>query len=150
VNTAQDIQDFLAQKTLAVAGASRNPQSFSANVARDLKAKGYTLYPVNPNAKEVGGEICYPAVAAIPVKVGGVIFFTPPAATEKAVKEAAAAGVTRMWIQQGAQSKEALAFCAEKGINAVSGQCILMFAEPVGSFHGFHRWMKKLFGGLPK
>ena len=150
MNTRQDIQDFVAQKTLGVVGMSRAPQSFSVNATNELRAKGYRLFPVNPNAAEIRGEKCYPSVAALPEKVGGVLFLTPPTATEKAVREAAEAGVTRMWIQQGAESEAALAFCREKNLKVVSGHCILMFAEPVGSFHRIHRWVKGLFGGLPK
>jgi uncharacterized protein len=150
MNTQKDIQDFMAQKTLAVVGMSRDPRSFSANAAKELKGKGYRLFAVNPNAAEIAGEKCYPGVSELPEKVGGVIFFTPPSATEKAVKDAYQAGARRMWIQQGAQSPAALAFCKEKDLAAISGQCILMFAEPVSSIHGFHRWVKKLFGGMPK
>jgi hypothetical protein len=146
----QDIQGFLAEKTLAVAGLSRDEKSFSAAAARELRARGYTLYPVNPNASSVGGEKCYPSLAALPGRVGGVLVFTPPTATEKIVREAVAAGIRRIWIQQGAQSDAAVRFCAESGLPAVSKQCILMFAEPVGPLHGFHRWVKKLFGGMPK
>ncbi len=149
MNTKQDIQDFLSQKSLAVVGLSRDPKAGSAGMARELRSKGYRLIPVNPNAAEIGGEKCYPSMAAVPEKVGGALFFTPPAATEKAVREAVDAGVRRIWIQQGAQSPEAIAFCKEKGLPAVTGQCVLMFAEPVTSIHSFHRWVKKLFGGLP-
>ena len=86
----------------------------------------------------------------VATKVGGVIVFTPPAHTEKVVREAAAAGIKRIWIQQGAQSEEALAFCREKDLPAITRQCILMYVEPVDSIHGVHRWVKKLFGGMPK
>ncbi len=150
MNTRQDIQDFIAQKTLAIVGMSRAPQSFSASASKELKAKGYRVFPVNPNTTEIRGEPCYPSVAALPEKVGGVLLVTPPAATEKAAREAAEAGVTRIWIQQGAESKQAIAFCEQQNLTAVSGHCILMFAEPVGAFHRVHRWVKSLFGGLPK
>jgi len=150
MNTRQDVEGFLAQKVLAVAGVSRNSQSFGAKAFKELSGKGYKVFPVNPNAESIQGEKCYPSLAKLPEKVGGVLVFTPPSATEKVVREAAAAGISRVWIQQGAQSPEALAFCREKNLAAVSGQCILMFAEPVASIHGFHRWVKKLFGGLPK
>jgi len=149
MNTRQDIQDFAAQKMLAIVGMSRAPQSFSANAAKELRAKGYRLFAVNPNAPEIQGEKCYPSLAALPEKVGGALILTPPSATEQAVREAVAAGVTHLWIQQGAESKEALAFCKEQNLSAVSGHCILMFAEPVGSFHKVHRFFKRLFGGLP-
>jgi len=150
MNTRQDIQDFVAQNTLAIVGMSRAPQSFSANAAKDLRAKGYRLFLVNPNASDIQGEKCYPSVAALPEKVGGALFVTPPSATDHSVREAVAAGVGHLWIQQGAESKEALAFCEEKNVSAVSGHCILMFAEPVGSFHKVHRFFKGLFGGLPR
>ena len=150
MNTMQDITDFMAQKTLAVAGMSRDEKSFSAAAAKELRAKGYTLYPVNPNATSIGGEKCYPSLAALPAKVGGVLVFTPPSQTEKVVREAAAAGIRRIWIQQGAQSDAALRFCANNKLPAVSRQCILMYAEPVSSIHAFHRWVKKLFGGMPR
>lgn len=150
MNTMQDVQGFVAEKTLAVAGLSRDEKSFSAAAFKELRKKGYTLYPVNPNATTILGETCYPSVAALPRKVGGVLVFTAPANTEKVVREAAAAGIRRIWIQQGAQSEGALRFCADNKLPAVSRQCILMFAEPVSSIHAFHRWVKRLFGGMPR
>ncbi|OHD74753.1 MAG: hypothetical protein A2177_10265 [Spirochaetes bacterium RBG_13_68_11] len=108
------------------------------------------MFPVNPNATTIGGEKCYPSVGALSGKVGGVLVFTPPAHTEKVVREAVAAGIRRIWIQQGAASPAALRFCADNKLPAVTKQCILMYAEPVASFHAFHRWVKRLFGGLPR
>jgi predicted CoA-binding protein len=150
MNTRRDVQDFLAQETLALVGMSRAPHSFSAIAAKELKAKGYRLLPVNPRAAEIQGEKCYPSLSSLPEQVGGALFLIPPAATEKAVRDAAGAGVSHLWIQQGAESREAVAFCEEQNLSLVSGHCILMFAEPVGSFHRIHRCLKGLFGGLPK
>jgi len=150
MNTRQDIEGFLAQKTLAMAGISRNPQAFSSRTFAELKGKGYRIIPVNPNAESIGGEKCYPSVGRLPEKPGGLLLFTPPSQTEAVVREAAAAGIRRVWIQQGAQSPGAVAFCREKDLPAVTGRCILMFAEPVTSVHGFHRWIARLFGRLPK
>jgi predicted CoA-binding protein len=150
MNTRQDVQDFLAQKSLAFAGISRDPQALSSKAFKDLVQKGYKVIPVNPNAESIEGQKCYPSVAKLPEKVGGVLIFTPPSETEKVVREAASAGIRRLWIQQGAQSEGALKFCRDNGLPAISGQCIMMFAEPVASFHGFHRWVKGLFGRLPK
>ena len=149
MNTKQDIQEFLAQKTLAMAGISRSEKAFSAVVNNELKAKGYRVLPVNPHAGTIAGEPCYPSMAALPERVGGVVVFTPPAETEKVVRDAAAQGITRVWLQQGTASAAALAFCREKGMQVVSGKCIMMFAEPVGSIHGVHRWFAKVFGQLP-
>jgi len=150
MNTRQDIEDFVSQKTLAIVGISRAPHSFGSNAAKELRKKGYKLFLVNPNTDHIQGEECYPGIAAIPEKVGGALFLTPPEATGMAVNEAVKAGVLHLWVQQGAESKEALAICNDKRLHAVSGHCILMFAEPVTSFHKFHRFFKNLFGGVPK
>lgn len=149
MDTLQDIRGFVAEKTLAVAGLSRDAKSFSAAAWRELKQKGRTLYAVNPNASEIHGEPCYASLAKLPAKVGGVLVFTPPAHTAQVVRDAIAAGITRLWVQQGAESDEAVRLCREHGLAAVTRQCILMYVEPVGSIHAIHRWVKKLFGGMP-
>jgi hypothetical protein len=150
VNTKQDIQEFLSQKTIAMAGLSRNEKSFSATVNKELKARGYRVLPVNPAATSIDGEKCYPNLAALPEKVGGVVVFTQPSETESVVRDAVAQGITRVWLQQGAQSEAALAFCQLNKMQVVSGKCIMMFADPVSSLHGVHRWFAKVFGQLPK
>jgi predicted CoA-binding protein len=150
MNTRKEVEEFIAQKSLAVVGLSRDPNAFSSSVSRELKERGYRLLAVNPKADEIGGEKCYPDVASLPEKVGGAIFFTPKPETVKVVREAAAAGIRRIWLQQGAESPEAVRFCADNGLSVVSGQCILMFLEPVAVYHKIHRWFKGLFGGLPK
>jgi predicted CoA-binding protein len=150
MNTKHDIQEFLSQKTIAMAGLSRNEKAMSATVNKELKAKGYRVLPVNPSAESIGGEKCYPNLAALPEKVGGVLVFTQPAESEKVVRDAAAKGITRVWLQQGAESQAAVSFCLQNNMQVVSGKCIMMFAEPVSSIHGVHRWFASVFGQLPK
>jgi predicted CoA-binding protein len=150
VNTKQDVQEFVSQKTIAMAGLSRDEKSSSANIRKELQAKGYRILAVNPNASTIGGETCYPSIAALPEKVDVVLVVTPPSQSEKIVREAAAQGISRVWVQLGAQSDAAFAACAEHTMTAVCGKCILMFAEPVNSIHGVHRWFAKVFGTLPR
>ena len=150
MNTKQDVQEFVSQKTIAMAGLSRDANAFSANIRKELQSKGYRILAVNPNASSIGGETCYPSLSALPEKVGGVLVVTAPSQSEKVVREAAAQGISRVWLQQGAQSDAAIAACAEHGLSAVSGKCIMMFAEPVSSIHSVHRWFAKVFGQLPK
>ncbi len=150
MNTIQEIQEFVGQKTIAMVGVSRDEKSFSAMAYRELKAKGYRLLPVNPNAPTVAGEPCWPSLAALPTPADGVLVFTPPAATEGVVREAAARGIRRVWLQQGTVTDAAVAAAQEKGMATVAGKCILMFAEPVGSFHAVHRFFAKLFGQVPR
>lgn len=150
MSSKREIQEFLQHKTLAFAGLSRDPKSISASAFKELKGKGFRLFAVNPNASNIGGEACYAGIGDLPEKVGGVVLFTPPSQTEKVLRDAVKAGVKQAWIQRGAESEPALRFCREAGMNAISGHCIFMFAEPVSSFHGVHRWFTALFGGLPR
>lgn len=150
MNTKQDVQEFVSQKTIAMAGLSRDEKAFSSNIRKELQSKGYRILAVNPNASTIGGEACYPSLSALPEKVDGVLIVTPASQSDKIVHEAAARGIRRVWIQPGAHSDAASAACAQHGLTAVSGKCIMMFAEPVSSIHGVHRWFANLFGTMPK
>ena len=150
MTTRSAIEEFLSQRTLAVVGVSRNPRKFGSAVFRELGAKGYKVLAVNPNAQAIDGQPCFASLRDLPETVGGAVIVVPRAATEQVVRDAAAAGIRRVWIQQRTETDAVLCFCAENGITTVHGQCILMFAPPVKSIHGFHRWLKGLFGGLPR
>ncbi len=148
-NKMADVKDFISQKKIAVVGASRTKHKFGNSIFRELKKRDYQVFPINVNAKEIEGVTCYPDIKSLPEPVDGIVTVVKPEVTEQVVKEAAEAGVTRVWMQQGSHSETALAFCKEKGMVTVYNDCILMFLEPVGALHGFHRWLWKIFKKLP-
>lgn len=149
MTTMAGITKFLEQKTLAVVGVSRSNKKFSNTLYKTLKAKGYRLFAVNPNTDQIDGEPCVSNLQSLSQQVTGVVVVVPPNQTEKVVKDAAAAGISHIWIQQGAESDEAIKFCKKSGINVIHNECILMFAEP--SFpHNSHRFVSKVLGKLPK
>jgi uncharacterized protein len=145
-----EIDRFLSEKRLALAGASRTGKKFGNAVIKDLKPKGFEIFPVHPEASEIEGTPCYRSIADLPAGVENLILSVPPEQTERLVQEAAAFGIKRVWMQQGAQSANAIRLCEEKGIRVVHGECILMFAEPLGWFHGVHRWIWKVMGRYPR
>lgn len=148
--TKAAIDDFIAQPVIAVAGASRDPKKFGNAVYRDLRAKGYKVYAVNPSTTTVEGDPSYPSLSALPEKAGGVVIVTPPATSEQLVQEAARVGITRVWFQQGAESPAAIQFCKDNGISLVAHECILMYQPNTAFFHNFHKFFKELVGGKPK
>jgi len=145
-----EVNDFVSTKNLAVVGVSRNGKKFGNAILKELKSKGYNLFPVNPNADEIEGEKCYPNLQSISEEAEGAILVVPPEQSEKVVKKAVEVGINKIWLQQGAESEKAIQLCKDHNISVVHGECILMFAEPVKSFHSFHRWIWKLIGKLPK
>ena len=52
------IDEFLAHKTLAIAGVKRDGKGFGNAVLQDLTGKGYEDLPVHPNAEQVAGIPC--------------------------------------------------------------------------------------------
>ena len=76
------------------------------------------------------------------------LLVVPPDRALGVVREAAAAGIRRVWLQQGSQSPEVILMCDELGLEAVAGECILMFAQPTG-VHQTHKWMWGSLGKLP-
>lgn len=147
--TTKEIRDFLALKRIAVVGVSRDPKQFANSVYRALKQRGYQLYPVNPNARELEGDRCYPSATHLPEPVDGALVMVSPAAAEAVVRDCHTAGIQRVWLGNGAVSPEAVRFCREQGISVVDGACPMMFAEPVGFGHRCHRFILRLAGKLP-
>lgn len=140
------VQDFLQAKRLAVVGVSRNTQKFGTAIYTELKARGFEVYGVNPQMSEVAGDKCYASVTELAGKVDGVIICVPPLKAVSIIREAAAAGITRIWLQQGSQSIDTGKVARELGVNPVEGKCILMYAGEVKSFHNFHKFVAKVFG----
>ena len=150
MNTKAAVEEFLAQKNIALVGLSRKGNQFSNSAYKELKKKGYNVFPVNPNAETIDGEKCYPDLNSLTGKVDGALIMTPSSQVPAVVKSASDAGIKRVWIQQGAESDEAVRVAEENDLSLVHGECIMMFAEPTAPMHKFHRWVWKLLGKLPQ
>jgi uncharacterized protein len=148
--TGESIHRFVSDKKIAVVGVSATGKGFGSFAYTELKKRGYRVMAVHPTASSFQGDRCWSNFASLPEPVERALVVVKPEATESVVRDAAAAGVRRVWLQQGAESPAALRAAEELGLDVVHGQCILMFAEPVGSFHGFHRWIWKLIGKIPQ
>jgi len=144
------VEEFLAQKKIAVVGVSRKKTKFGNAIFKELKLKGYKVYPVNPHINSFEKEICYPDILSLPEKVDAVVFNIPPAQTEVVLNEVKETGIKKVWLQQGSQSDEAVKFCEENGIDCVSNECILMFAQPSAFMHRAHKWVLGVFGKIPQ
>jgi predicted CoA-binding protein len=150
MNTKRIVEEFLAQKRIAVVGISRKKIKFGNAIYRELKQKGYQVFPVNPRINNYEGDTCYPDLLSIPEKIDAVVINIPPTQTEKVVREVNEAGIKKVWLQQGSQSDEAVKYCEENGIDCVSNECILMFAQPSAFIHRAHRWIWGVVGKLPQ
>jgi predicted CoA-binding protein len=149
MTTIKQIEDFIAAEPVAMVGVSRNPKKFGQAAFKELKNKGLNVIPVNPAASEILGIKAYPNVNSLPDAVKGIIVMTKKDQTAAVVKDARAKGIKNIWIQQMADSKEAMKELEGSDINYITGECILMHYKP-HSIHKFHRAINKFFGKFPK
>lgn len=144
----QAIQNFISGKRIAVVGVSRNKEKFGGMVFTELAARGYQVFPVHPTAQEISGVPCYPNLTALRGQVDGALVAVPSQQAVPVLREAAAIGLKNVWLQQGAESPEALVAARDLGLNLVANKCVLMYAPPVRSFHAWHRLFARLSGKL--
>jgi predicted CoA-binding protein len=149
MTTLKQINEFLDSQPIALVGVSRNPKKFGYAAFKELKEKGMKIIPVNPHADEIMGEKSYPNVKMLPPEVQGIIVLTKKDKTANVIREAKEKGIKQIWIQQMADTSEALDVLKDSEINYITGECILMYYKP-HSFHKFHRAIKKFFGRYPK
>lgn len=147
--TKQAVDDFVAQKSLAVVGVSRSGKKFGNYAFKALKNKGYKLFPVHPEAGEIQGKKAYKDFASLPEPVGGVLVVVPPSRSEQVVRDAHEAGIKQVWLQQGAESEAAITYGEANGLSVCHHHCIMMYTQQ-GGMHGFHGWIWDLLGKAPK
>lgn len=144
--TLAAINEFFKQKNVAVFGVSRTGKKFGNSVYRELKNKGYNVFAVNPNADTIEDEKCYKGISELKDKVNSAVVAVNPKDTDSIVNELVQEGIKHIWMQKGSETKKAIQFCNQNGINVVYNQCVIMYLEPVEGFHKFHRTIYKIFG----
>jgi len=111
-------------RTLAIVGASSNPDRPSNGIMRKLQREGYRAIPVNPRESQVLGETAYPSLADIPVPVDIVVVFRRPEYTPAIADEAVAIKAKALWLQSGIVNAEAAARARVGGLTVVMDACI--------------------------
>lgn len=141
----EKVQDFFAQKRIAVTGLSRTKDSGAGAVYLKLRNQGYQVFPVHPNAEALHGDQCYPSLSAITGGVDAVFIMNSPDVTEKIVDEAIKLGIKHIWMHNNtfmpsSVSEAAVARCRAEGINVITVGCPMMFLQP-DFFHKGMRWV---------
>jgi len=120
------IRDFVNWRTWALVGATGNPRKFGNRILRDLRRAGYVVYAVNLKEATIEGEPAYPSLADLPERPEVVDIVVPPAQTALVVRQCRALGLTRVWMQPGAESPDAIAYCEANGLQLVHHACAMV------------------------
>src|SRR5690242_2768021 len=92
------VQDFLAQKTIAVVGVSeKRDTGCNLNYLR-FKNNGYRVYAVNPHISTFDGARCYPDLKSIPEKPDAVFILANPGVSDQIVQECVNLGIKHVWM----------------------------------------------------
>jgi predicted CoA-binding protein len=116
-------------RSVAIVGASSNPERASYGVAQYLMEHGYRVTFVNPRVQEIMGYPSYPSLTAVPERVEIVDIFRPSSEVMPVVLEAIAIGARVVWMQLGVINEAAAKKAREAGLDVVMDKCMRMEHE---------------------
>jgi len=113
------------------------PHQGKASVQRWYQDRKLDVAPINPKAGIIEGveaaahlsDVVTPDTAA----ACAVSIITPPAITTNIIQEAHTAGITRIWMQPGSESAEAVDFGQKHDMTVVHDYCILVSGDQARS-----------------
>ena len=136
------VQDFLAQKKIAVVGVS-DKRDTGCNLAyKKFKENGYQVYAVNPRITSYESAACYSDLKSIPEKVDAVFVLASPNVTDEIVQQCVELGIKHIWMHcmmgtkpglaagMTSVSQSAVEMCRANGIAVIPGSCPNQFLKP--------------------
>ncbi len=151
------VEDFLAQKKIAVVGVSDQRETGCNLAYKKLKENGYQVYAVNPRITFYDGATCYPDLKSIPEKPDAVFILTGPNVADQIVQQCVDLGVKHVWMHcmlgtkpglvasMTSVSSSAVEMCKVNGISVIPGSCPNQFLKPDFP-HALMRMMCRSFG----
>ena len=120
-HSSKEILEYTA--TIAVVGASRDPNKAGGSVPVGLQQRGFRIIPINPFADVLFGERVYRSLAEVPDKIDLVDVFRPAADAPEIARQAVAMGAKALWLQLDIRSKEARRIAETAGLDYVEDEC---------------------------
>ncbi len=121
----EELRQLLTEAhTIAVVGASANPERPSYGIMRRLLAAGYRVIPVNPRESEVLGQKAYPSLDDVREPIDIVDVFRRAEETPPIADQAVAARAKALWLQTGVWNDDTAARAKAGGLSVVMDVCI--------------------------
>ena len=111
-------------KTIAVVGASSDPEKPAFSIPKYLQGQGFKIIPVSPKGGELHGEKVATSLAEIMEPVDVVDVFRPAEEAPGIAKEAIELGAKVLWLQLGVSSDEAAEIAEGAGLKVVMDRCM--------------------------
>jgi len=130
----QAISGLFRPKSIAVVGASPEPNKVGYAIVRNLLSFPGSLYPVNPRHAMIIGRKTYPTLGSIPEPVDMAVVAVPAKTVPQIIKEAGTMGIPLVVIissgfrESGAEGKileeQVLAIANRYGIRIMGPNCL--------------------------
>jgi predicted CoA-binding protein len=121
----QELKELLTNATtIAIVGASSNPDNASFGIMQKLQKAGYKVIPVNPRETDILGERSYPSLIDVPERIDIVDVFRRAEDTPAIADDAVTIGAKALWLQTGIVSEDAAARAKAGGLTVVMDLCI--------------------------
>jgi predicted CoA-binding protein len=115
------------ERRIAIVGATTARHKYGNIILRDLRAKGFTVVPINPARDEVEGLACHAKVSDAGA-VDIVDFVVPPDVSLEVVQELDPEKHRVLWFQPGSFDARVLNAAASFE-HVVAGPCIMVEAR---------------------
>jgi predicted CoA-binding protein len=115
--------------TIAVVGASRDPDKAGGSVPEGLQRRGFRIIPINPYAQTLFGERVYRSLLEVPDRIDLVDVFRPAADAPEIARQAVAVGAKALWLQLDIRSEEARRIAEAAGMEYVEDECTAVVAS---------------------
>lgn len=113
--------DTILMKTVAIPGASTNPDKYGNKAVRAFAEKGFEVYPVNPRAAEIEGIETYIDIQSVPKRPNVVSVYLPPKILIDTLPAIAAKGCDELWLNPGTDTPEVITAAEALNLNCVIG-----------------------------
>src|ERR1700682_3421555 len=121
----QELRELLTDATtIAIVGASSNPDKASYGIMQKLQNAGYRVIPVNPRETDILGARSYPSLIDVPERIDIVDVFRRAEDTPAIADDAVTIGAKALWLQTGIVSEDAAARAKAGGLTVVMDACI--------------------------
>jgi predicted CoA-binding protein len=140
------IKTFIESKDIAIMGASARKKKFGNAIYKELKNRGYNVYPVHLTADIIESDKAYRTIDELPEEVSAACVCMKPENAAGVTDKLINSRINKIWFQQGADFSEQVNQLEAAGKTVITGKCLLLYAPPVGGIHAVHRFLAKLFG----
>ncbi|PKL15179.1 MAG: CoA-binding protein [Spirochaetae bacterium HGW-Spirochaetae-6] len=123
------VADFFNSASFAVVGATDRTHKWGYKIFKRMEQLGKPVFPIHPKVTAIDGVKAYPTLKDLPQKPEAVDIIVPPEAALKVLEQCKNLGITKVWLQPGAESEEAITYAENNGISLVYDDCVLRHPE---------------------